>query len=404
MVWGHRTTDRTTIIIPHLETRPQNYGASMTTVYFNQTNYYAANYWDRHNFVANWWQIYAEDTYWVPPDYATLRQALEPSRNPHIARLQPQLVYMEATPGQPRRSGEPLRLGQASLFEVPVAAAVLLHDPRRDDGTVYLALFRCINDTLSLERFTTALKTRLRQEGWQRLIGPTGLSPHLGSGLLQDYWNVLPPLHTPYNPPYLPELVGRVWRPLTSSQLFQIPLTETERPASEPARLTPFDPARLATDLLPLFAAAQPASRLKLPPPDALEAAFLMRWLGRWPLAGWLAHLADQPVGFMLLQPDLAARVQRANGGRNWLWRLWLRWVSRQPVTQGRLLYLAVLPEWQRRGVGRQLFHQAINLARHHGWQLLTVGPVPTVSGARTFLEKLGARPHQMYLWYQQNL
>ncbi|MBN1217876.1 MAG: hypothetical protein JXM69_03020 [Anaerolineae bacterium] len=130
------------------------------------------------------------------------------------------------------------------------------------------------------------------------------------------------PLHTPYDPPYMPEIVGLVMRPFARSQLYQldIPLELPPAPA-RPAKLLPLVPHRLTTNLLPLLAAACP-TWADFPPPDAAETAFLFRWVGRWPLFGWLAEVNQQPVGFILLQPDLAPYLRRAKGGHNLLWRV----------------------------------------------------------------------------------
>jgi GNAT superfamily N-acetyltransferase len=239
---------------------------------------------------------------------------------------------------------------------------------------------------------------------YTRLIGPTGLSPHLGTGLLQDHWDELPPLHSPYDPPYMLEAVDSAMRPLGRSRLYHLEIPP-ERPPAPPAlaQLSPLEPARLASDLLPLLAAACP-SWADFAPPDAKEAAFLLRWLGRWPLYGWLAQVQGEPVGFVLLQPDLSPRLRRAGGGRRRLWRPWLTWVSQRPARQGRLLYGAVLPQWRGRGIGRQLLHQALITGHEGGWRTLSIGPLPTTSSACAFLERQGARSRQSYLLYQRDL
>ena len=130
-------------------------------------------------------------------------------------------VWLEALP---RASGQET-VGSFSgiATEKAVAAAVAVIDPRRDDGTAYLAWVHCINDLTSLERLLDAIGEQVAQYGVRKIIGPTGLSPHLGSGLLQDHWNIIPPLHTPYNPPYLPEIAAAALRVRSSGRLFYLP-------------------------------------------------------------------------------------------------------------------------------------------------------------------------------------
>jgi GNAT superfamily N-acetyltransferase len=376
----------------------------LNSIYFNHYAKIAEGWWERRNFTLNWWRLYAGDPKLAPPYYPSLRCALEPARNSHLARLNPLFVHTEALRKR-QQSASPYVAPDGSIFDKPVAATVVLGDPRRRDNTAYLGLLRCVNDAGTLKRLMEYLLETLASRGYRRLIGPTGLSPHLDAGLLQDYWHIVPPLHTPYNPPYMPEIAGIVLRPFARSQLYYLDIPP-ELPPAPPnrARLLPLQLNRLATDLLPLLVAACPVWA-DFPPPDAEEATFLLRWLGRWPLYGWLAEVDAQPVGFTLLQPDLAPRLRLAKGGRNLLWRIWLlAWASRRPVRHGRVLYAAVLPDWQGQGIGYQLLHQAMLTAHRQGWQSLTFGPFPTMAPAVKFLKQYGAQPRQTYLLYQKAL
>ena len=374
--------------------------------YYNHYAHIAANGWERRSFLAHWWRIYAGDSYWVPPYYPLLRRAIAPAKNGHLARLKMSLTYLEALPAHRRSSTLGSSFGTMPLMEAPVAAAAALGDPRRQDRTAYLSLFECVNDVNTLEKLIDSLSERLLAQGYRRLIGPTGLSPHLGSGVLQDYWGEVAPLHTPYNPPYLPEMIEQVLRPFSRGQLYQLDVPSEPLPTRPtPAKLSPLTPARLSEDLLPLFTAAcLPWPRADFAPPDTLEVNFLLEWLQTWPLPGWLAEVDNEPVGFVLLQSDLAPTLRRAQGGRRPWWRLWLNWASRRPTRQGRLLYLAVLPNWQRRGIGSQLLQRVLAFAREQGWQRLTIGPIPSIGAANKFLQRHDAEPRQSYLLYQKDL
>lgn len=371
-------------------------------MYFNHRAVIAEDRWSRWSFIRHWWRIYQSDPYWTPPYAPTLGRNFNPTRNPHFSRLKAIPLWLEALPRRAAPNAAPSFSGVA--IEQGVAAALALIDPRRTDACAHLAWLHCANDADSLARLLDVFSERLASLGVRRLIGPTGLSPHLGSGLLQDCWHLRPPLHTAYNPPYLPELAGNVWRPRSSARLFHLPvLPQLPAAAPSPARLLPLNPARLAGDLLPLLAAACPPW-LDFPPPDALEAEFLLRQFSPWPLWGWLAAANGEPAGFILLQPDLAPRLRRANGGRNPLWWLWLRWASRRPAGQGRVLFAAVLPRYRQQGIGRQLLHQALADAKARGWDSLAIGPLPTTAPGSRFLQHFGAEARQTYLLYQRDL
>lgn len=371
--------------------------------YFNYSFTAADTYWERATFTRHWWRIYAGDPRWVPPYYPDLRRELDPTRNNHLVRLRPVLWYSEARVRRQPRPGSQAWAAEP-MFEPPVIAAVALYDSRRRDRTAYLALLHAVNDPEPLERLLERLAESLGPLGCRRLIGPTGLSPHLETGLLRDCWDRLPPLSTPYDPPYLPEIAAIHLQPLAQARLYHLAIPPEPPPVpSSPAEIAPLEPARLAGDLLALMVAACPAWA-GFPPPDEQEAAFILRWLSRWPLYGWLALVDTRPVGFVLLQPDLGSRLKRAGGGRNPLWRPWLLWAGRRPARQGRLLYGAVLPDWGGQGIGRQLLRQALVTSHSLGWQRLSCGPLPDGSTGSKFLEHHGATAEQKYTLYQREL
>ncbi|MBV7326885.1 hypothetical protein KFU94_01225 [Chloroflexi bacterium TSY] len=328
-------------------------------MYFNYYTRIAQTRWERYSFLRGWWHVYADDPRWTPPYYPGLRRTLQSTQDPHLTRMSAAMLYVEAIPGRWSNSGTGGTYS-AGIMEETVGATIIHCDPRRQDATAYLALLRVVNDEECLERLMGSVMEHLWQRGVRRVIGPTGLSPHLQSGVLQDHFHQLPPLHTPYNPPYLPEVISSMMRPLIESRLYHTTIPAQNLIIQDhhgdpkpwqrgPAQLFPLAPRRLAKSLLPLLSEAC-ASWSHWPPLDSQEALFLLRQLEPWPLCGWLAYINRNPVGFVLLQPDLTASLRLAKGGRNPLWRPWLAWRARRPASAGRLLFGAVLPEWQRQG------------------------------------------------------
>lgn len=365
--------------------------------FFNYDVNVASGRWDRWTFLRHWWHFYKRDPYWVPPAYRELQQVLR-GRHPHLARLSPRYLHLEALP-RPHGPGLSGSYAAAGGWARPVAATALLHDPRRRDGAHTLSLLRCANDEETLKRL---LEAAAEESGARAVVGPTHLSPYLGAGVLASHWSELPPLHTPYNPPYLPELLDAMMEVAGIARLYQITVSAggERETRTGPATLQPLQPERLADELLPLLVAAC-APWSAFPAPDSAEASFLLRWLGRWPLSGIVAVVQEEPAGFVLLQPDLAPRLQRAGGGRNLLWRLWLQRTALGPAAQGRLLFGAVLPHWRGEGIGSQLLASTLAHARQQGWQQITVGPLPEGTAAGDFLRRREALPRQDYRFYR---
>jgi GNAT superfamily N-acetyltransferase len=379
--------------------------------YFNFRFHVAETRWEQRAFARQWWSILQQDKHWVPPYWPDWQGWVGHSPPAHLARLSPIHLVGEAMPQRQSMSGAAstqtsLSLSTAALFEEYVAAGLLLRDPRREDGVAYVAGLQFANDEESLSRFLHKAQDLLAPRGVTQLLLPMGLSPHLHSGLLQNYFHQLPPLHSSYHPPYAPELVSLICRPFGRSLLYRYdlpPSAPSTAPTQEPStcRLVPLEPGRLAQDLLPLFQAATP-SWPGIPPLDPVEAEFLLAVMARWPLEGWLALVEEEPVGFVLAQGDFSPLLRWAQGGRGLLRRLWLTIrLPRARTGDGRLLFGGVLPTHRRRGIGRALWQRLVQHGHGQGWQRIWIGPLPSTAAGIPFLNAQGAVAERTYLLHR---
>ena len=286
------------------------------------------------------------------------------------------------------------------IMEETVGLGAILHDPRRSDRAACLALMITANQPDCLEQMLAALLEESQTRGYVQVIGPTGFSMHLGSGLLVDHWKDTPPLYTAYDPPYMAETVLSVMTPVQTTRLYHLVVPAETQEAARPAHLTTCNLVDLKTDLLPLFQAATGSNPLAVEL-DALEADFLLDWIDAWPITIWLAIYQDRPSGIALLQPDVSPFLKQANGGRWPWWRLWLRLAMRQPIRAGRIVFGGVTPEARGLGIGNQLLAQCLKTAQEKGWEELTIGPIPDESPAARLLVQNGAQPRQTYHHYQ---
>lgn len=373
----------------------------------------AASRWERRAFLNAWWNLYRDDSRWTPPDFSWLRREIDPRRDEHLARLEAKLIHIDALhrTGVRRSRTDQQEIPLVSVIERPLAAALAIIDPRRKGKTAYLALPHLGRDKEAFDHLYYHLVESLSARGYHRLIAPVGLSPHLGSGWQIDGWDEWPALHTPTNPPYVPELVEMRLNPLQDGRLYRVTVpARSDDDVTEPAAIRPFDPRRLVGDLLPLLAVAAENPTAGFVPPDAAEAAFLLRALGPGALLGYLAEVDGRPVGFVLLGPDTAARARATRGGRSF-WRRGMyaaSWLGGQGRgDSGRVFFAAVLPDWRRQGIGAQLWRQALAAAHERGWDALTVGPVwlpPDASSAAVaFLEQHAAVARQTYRLYERS-
>ena len=369
--------------------------------YFNFSTHWPADWWARRSFIDAWWNIYADDPRWVPPDYPAWRRLVTRKDAAYWQRIGAQPVYLEALPARRQQvhtgAMQPSLAG--AVFEQPVAAAVLLCEPEHQ-GAAYLSMLRCVNDEDTLDRLLGAALEQSFEVGCTRLIGPTGVIPGWCSGVLANCFHLTPPIHTPYNPPYLPDLLGMTMTVCHQSVLIRLPVKEGATPAMGPATIAPLDLAALYSALLPLLAAAL-APHTLAPALTADAAALLLRWVTVFPTIGWVAYVDQFPVGFIVVQPDMAPVMRQFGGGRS----LAVRWLAalakRRPAPRGRLLFGAVEPAMRRRGIGRQLLSHACAYAAAVGWHELVCGPFAESSPAVTCLQAAGAKIEQRYELYE---
>lgn len=365
--------------------------------FFNYSTHWPTDWWAKRSFIDAWWKIYASDPRWAPPDYVAWRRLLTNRDVAYWQRVGAQPLYLEALPARRQQAhasaAQPALAG--AVFEEPVAATVLLYEPAYHE-TAYLSMLHCVNDEETLDRLLGAAMEQSIEAGCTRLIGPTGVTPAWCSGALTNFFHVFPPSHTPYNPPYLPDLLAATMTVCHESVLLRLPVRNEGLPTTGPATIQPLDLATLDKALLPLLDAAL-APHALAPKLAADAAALLIHWVSVYPTMGWVAYIDETPVGFVVVQPDLAPVMHRFNGGRS----LAVRWVvalaKRRAAQRGRLLFGAVAPEMRRRGIGRQLLSQALRYAVSVGWRELSCGPFANPSPAVTCLQAAGASIEQRY-------
>ena len=325
----------------------------------------------------------------------------------HLERSRPHYMVVEALPRrrQANVSDQPFpNINQGIMMGEPVAAAAVLIDPRRTDSTAHLAMLHAANSRESLERFLHAVQEQVGHEGIRRVVLPVGLSPYLGTGVLQSHFHREPPLHAPYAPPYVPDLFATVCLPLGRSLLYTIEADAyRDGPVAVPgpAVIHPLDPNRLAADLLPLFTQTVPAWA-EFPLPDGPEAQFLLWWILRRPALAWMAEVDGKAVGYLLAQPDGSSPLRRSRGGRSLLGRVLLQCFELRQPRSVRILFMGVDPDYRRRGIGRQLWQQMLSAGPANGWEAVTAGPLPSTARAGSgFLKAIGFSSRETYLLHR---
>jgi len=128
---------------------------------------------------------------------------------------------------------------------------------------------------------------------------------------------------------------------------------------------------------------------------------------GAGSLRGWVAHIGERPVGYLLTGPDVGPSLKTFGGGRGLLRRALyaqLRGRLARRARRGRLLLGGVLPEHRGQGIGKRLLDAALEHAREAGWDSVTAGPLARGSPGAQFLEAQGARAGQRFQLFHRDI
>ena len=160
---------------------------------------------------------------------------------PLYVRLSTQMLYMEALPRRDSANTYATNttmnapVGASMTFEEVVSATLIQIDRRREDDAAYLGLLRCANDEETLERLLGKAFEQVAEQGCSLLLGPTGILPGWNPGALVNHYNRRPPWHTPYNPPYVGELLASIMEPWLETELYTLEVPTDLPPAPTPA-------------------------------------------------------------------------------------------------------------------------------------------------------------------------
>jgi hypothetical protein len=180
------------------------------------------------------------------------------------------------------------------------AAAVLLCEPT-PAATAYLGMFHCINDEESLDYLLGVVMERAAEAPAVRAWwGRAGLLPGWGGGALLNHFDRLPPLHTPYNPPYLADLLAASME-VCQEQGAAFVARHRLQARGDGAGCTHAAGAARSGGCVPAAVDRRHWRRTATQRSCPSEAAaLLLQWIGVYPVTGWLAKVEGAPAGFIV--------------------------------------------------------------------------------------------------------
>lgn len=353
------------------------------------------------------WALYAGDPAWVPP--------LLLERRYHLSRRRPYFAHARARFWIAYRGDAPVGRISAQIDR--------LHLERYGDATGFFGMLEAEDDGETFGALFGAAEAWLRAEGMRRVRGPFNLSINEECGLLVEGFDTPPMILMGHGLPYYP---GRVEEQgyLAAKDLLAYRLAADfaapEIMRAAVARATgkvvvrPLQRARLRGELAALREIFEDAwsENWGFVPFTAAEFEEL-GWALRFVVAEGFVQIAEldgEPVGMLVLLPNLHEAIRDLNGR---LWPLgWLKLTWRLGVRtprSGRVALMGVRKRYQRTALGLAIAclmieaAQGAGLARGiRGVELSWV--LEDNRRIRSILEAIGGVAYKRYRLYEKQL
>ncbi|MBZ5576948.1 MAG: N-acetyltransferase [Acidobacteriia bacterium] len=176
-----------------------------------------------NEFVELPYQLYRNDSFWVPPLRIAVKELLDRRKHPFYADAEAEFFVA-------RRGGR----------VVGRIAAIIdrSHNRFQEENAGFFGFFECIDDAGVAEALLTRARQWVFDRGARFLRGPVSPSTNYECGMLIEGFDSSPMVMTTYNPPYYPALMDQVGLRKAKDLLAylsnsaKIPLEKIERAAA----------------------------------------------------------------------------------------------------------------------------------------------------------------------------
>ena len=332
---------------------------------------------DRNAFVRFPWQIYADDTCWVPPLLMERKEFIDSHKHPFYRHgsAQQMLAYHEGKV-----------VGRIQVSDDP------RYNAEHGDNVGCFGLFECIDDRRVAAALLDAAATWLVERGRSRIMGPIDYSTNYSCGLLVDGFQTPPRVMMNHNPPYYAGLLQawglskvkdmycwwfddlhdklRRWRRKAER------IAARGRVTIRPMRRKDFDAEMQRVKTVYHNAWQKNWGFVTMTDEELRHFGKFLSELGNTEML-LLAEVDGQAAGVALTLPDLNEAIGPLDG-RLTRWGLPIGYLKfRAGLSQikvGRLFALGVTKEFRRRGVAELLILRAldrsVNLLHYTGAEL----------------------------------
>lgn len=268
-------------------------------------------------------RIYRDLPQWVPPLEMDIKTALNPRKHPYYRHSEAACFLAQA--GDGRFVGRIMALDNRRYNEF------------NHERTAFFYFFECEDDPAASGALFDAAFAWARARGLDKMIGPKGMTPLDGAGILVEGFEHRPAFGMPYTPPYYPKLIEaagfRMHRETVSGFLSRETAVFPERVHELAARVRERRGLRirsfkkrselrgLVAFLKELYNNSLSGTRENFPLTEADVAGLAdqLLWFADPALIKLVVKVdeaggEERPVGFVLGYPDISAALQRTRG------------------------------------------------------------------------------------------
>jgi len=353
------------------------------------------------------WQVYRNDSSWVPPLIIERKAFLDRDRHPFYRHGDAALFLA-------RRNTE--IVGRIMASDDPNYNA--LH--KANVGC--FGLFDCIDDVDVASALFNAATDWLRLRGRDKIIGPVDYSTNYVCGLLIDGFEHPPTVLTAHNPPYYARLIETVgfdkevdwyawWFDPKNAPVLRLRRLVDARMRKTAVKIRSINVRDLVGESQRLAAVFNQAwkNNWGFVPFTTAEAEHMAKEMRPIidPRMTLIAEVDNAPVAFVICVPDINVALQRINGRLTRfglpIGLIKLLW-HRRKIRKARFVALGVVEKYRRAGIAEKLVLRVLEEGASRGFCAELSMTLEDNLLVNRFIEAMGASKYKTYRIYRRSM
>ncbi len=350
------------------------------------------------------WQIYKDDSNWVPPLIVERKEFLDRNKNPFF-----------------RHADVVFYLAKQNGRTVGRIAGIVNHNhiKTHQENVGFFGFFECVKDYEATKSLLDSVREWLKSKGMEIMRGPANFSSNDEWGFLLEGFDSPPAIMMSYNPPYYLEFM-ETYGMVKAKDLYAYYMYETMHPPDRVVKMAESikkkenikirninmkDFANEVNRIKQIYNSAWSKNWGFIPMTDE-EFNHLAKTLKQIvdPNLVFIAEVEGKLAGFSLALPDFNQVLIRLNGRLFPLGMLKLLWHTKisNKINGARIITLGIVPEFQKRGIDTAFYVETFNVGTKRGY---VWGEMSWILEDNTLmnrmLELLGAKLYKKYRLYE---